>query len=184
MNNTVLLIIDVQKGFDDPKWGQRNNPEAEENIARLLEAWREKEYTVVHIQHASASDGSPLRPGQKGFEIKDIVQPMEDEPVFVKNVNSAFIGTGLEDFLREWGYEKIVITGLTTNHCVSTTTRMASNLGFETYIVSDATAAFDLTDNNGRHYKAEEIHAVSLANLHEEFAHVKTTEDILREMLS
>ncbi len=175
----ALRVIDVQKGFDDPHWGVRNNPDAEENIARLLAAWRDSGRPVVHVQHFSRSETSPLRPDRPGCAIKDIVRPQGDEPVVRKHVNSAFIGTDLEAYLRTRGYETLVITGLTTNHCVSTTARMAGNLGFCTFVVADATAAFDRRGHDGRLFSAEEVHAVSLANLHEEFAEVKRTEEVL-----
>lgn len=178
--NAVLLIIDVQKGFDEPVWGQRNNPQAEENIARLLEVWRRTGRPVFHVQHLSLSPASPLRAEYRGSEIKDIVKPHAGEQIIQKHVNSAFIGTHLEQKLRERGTDTLVIVGLTTPHCVSTTTRMAGNLGFVTYIVSDATAAFGLVGHDGRQYTAEEIHAVSLATLDKEFATMIGTEAVLR----
>jgi nicotinamidase-related amidase len=172
---TALIVVDVQKGFDDPKWGQRNNPEAEDNIAKLLATWRQAQCPVFHIQHLSREPNSPLKSESPGCEIKDIVKPLVHEPVIQKHVNSAFIGTNLEARLRQEGCTTLVIVGLTTNHCVSTTARMAGNLGFETYVISDATAAFERTGPDGQHYKAEEIHAISLANLHQEFATVTDT---------
>jgi len=177
--NTALIIIDVQKGFDEPFWGERNNPYAEENIAKLLKKWRETERPIIHIQHLSENIHSPLHPNQPGCEFKEIVKPIANEPVITKNVNSAFIGTNLEQVLREYGCTNLVIAGLTTNHCVSTTTRMAGNLGFTTFIVSDGTATFDRTGFDGKLYKAEDIHMISLVNLHEEFATVLSTNEVL-----
>lgn len=177
--NAVLILIDIQKGFDSPKWGNRNNLQAEENAARLLEAWRQTKRPIAFIQHLSLFEDSPLRGGTEGSEIKEIVRPQDSEPVFQKHVNSAFIGTDLESWLRENGYQTLVITGLTTPHCVSTTTRMAGNFGFETYLVSDAVAAFDLTGHDGKLYKAEDIHNVSLATLNDEFATIVETDEML-----
>ncbi len=178
--NTALIIIDVQKGFDEPVWGRRNNPLAEENILKLLQVWRKKGYPIFHIQHMSLSPTSPLNPSHPGNAIKDVFLPQKDEPLIKKYVNSAFIGTDLEQRLREIGCKSLVIVGLTTPHCVSTTTRMAGNLGFETYLVSDATAAFELSDHKGKQYSAEEIHAVSLATLNNEFATVVETDSLLK----
>lgn len=180
--NTALIIIDVQKGFDDPVWGTRNNPDAESNIAALLEAWRNSGRPIIHIQHNSLNTNSPLHPDSPGNAIKEIVKPGVGERVITKSVNSAFIGTGLEEYLRDKGYETLVITGLTTNHCVSTTARMAANLGFKTYVVSDAVAAFDLIDHIGKHYTAEEIHDISLANLHDEFAEILDSQSVLADL--
>jgi len=181
-NDAALIIIDVQNGFDDPSWGRRNNPEAESNIAKLLDAWRHTHRPLFHIQHSSRMPGSLLRPNSPGFEIKAAARPQAGEPVIQKNVNSAFIGTDLEARLKKNGFKTVVLAGLTTDHCVSTTARMAGNLGFDTYVVSDATATFDRTGPDGRSYKAEDIHAINLASLKEEFATVIDTETLLSRL--
>ena len=166
-------------GFDETFWGKRNNPNAEENIAKLLITWRETNRPVIHIQHLSLLPDSPLRSGYSGSEIKDIVKPQDGELLFQKNVNSAFIGTDLEEHLKKQNYTSLVIVGLTTPHCVSTTTRMAGNLGFQSFVVSDATAAFDVMNYDGKKYNAEEIHQISLATLHKEFATIVDTKTVL-----
>lgn len=178
-DDAVLIIIDMQEGFDEPAWGNRNNPQAEENAARLLDAWRQAGRPIIHVRHDSVMPGSPLRPGQPGNDIKAPVAPQGDEPVISKNVNSAFIGTDLEDRLRKAGLNTLVIVGLTTDHCVSTTARMAGNLGFETYVVSDATATHDREGYDGAKHPAEEIHRTALASLHGEFATVVDTDSLL-----
>ena len=178
----VLMIIDVQNGFDDPVWGIRNNPHAEENIARLLKAWRGTHRPVFHVQHLSISPNSPLRPSQPGCEFKDEVKPLKNELLFQKHVNSAFIGTDLESKLRELGYTTLVIVGLTTGHCVSTTARMAGNLGFETFVVADATAAFEIVAHDGHKFSAEKVHAISLATLNDEFTAVVETDTLLNAL--
>lgn len=173
--NTALILIDVQNHFDDPSLGRRNNPQAEENMAALLHVWRATNRPVIHIQHIS----NPSLPHHRGRDIKDIVAPLPHEPVMIKQVNSSFIGTNLENHLKEAGIETLVIVGLTTDHCVSTTTRMAKNLGFFPYIVSDATATFDRVSYDGQLYAAEDIHRLALVSLHEEFALVVETKDVL-----
>lgn len=179
--NSALVIVDVQKGWDDDFWGKRNNPEAEKNIARLLDAWRSSRRPVVFFQHMSRNPKSPLFPGQAGNEIKEIVRPIDDEKVFTKSVNSCFIGTGFEDWLRENGIDTLVIVGITTQHCVSTTARMSGNLGFRTFVVSDATVAFEAKGVNGVKYDAETVHALSLATIMDEFATVLNTETMLKK---
>jgi nicotinamidase-related amidase len=181
-NNTALIIIDVQKGFDHPKWGERNNLQAEQNIERLLSAWRDSERPVFHIQHLSASPNSPLNPNSSGREIKDIVKARDNESIIQKHVNNAFIGTNLEQLLRDNEIKTLVITGLTTPHCVSTTTRMGGNFGYDTYLVSDATAAFEIVGHNGKHYSADETHETALARLHKEFATIVETETVLESL--
>ena len=180
--NAVLLLIDVQKGFDEPGWGQRNNPGAEENMGRLLAAWHASSRPVFHVQHVSVMPNSPLGPDRPGCAIKDAVRPLPGEALFQKHVNSAFIGTDLEGELRRRGYDTLVIVGLTTQHCVSTSARMAGNLGFHTYVVSDATAAFGLIGPDGIDYSAETVHALSLATIHNEFAQVVDTGTILQAL--
>ncbi|MFZ0273321.1 MAG: cysteine hydrolase family protein [Acidobacteriaceae bacterium] len=177
--NAALIVIDVQKGFDDPQWGPRNNPDAEKIIATLLSTWRETARPVFHVQHLSDSDSSPLHPRNAGCEIKDNVRPLETERIFLKRVNSAFIGTQLENALRQLGIGTLVMVGLTTPHCVSTSVRMAGNLGFKVYLANDATAAFEITGPDGKRYSAEEVHSVSLATLHGEFATVVDSRALL-----
>jgi nicotinamidase-related amidase len=178
-DTAALVVIDVQQGFDDPVWGRRNNPHAEANVARLLEAWRTAGRPVFHTRHDSVHAASPLRPGQPGNDFKAVARPRPDEPVLAKTVNSAFIGTTLEADLRTLGIGAVVLAGLVTNHCVSTTARMASNLGFRTVVVSDATATFDHVDASGRRWSAEERHEMELAVLAEEFGTVATTAELV-----
>jgi nicotinamidase-related amidase len=178
-SSTALLLIDVQHGLDDPRWGARNNPNAERRIADLLAAWRAAGRPVIHVQHSSLEPRSPLREDAPGHAFKVEAVPMADEPVFRKHVNSAFIGTDLEGHLRAKGIEELVVVGITTDHCVSTTARMAGNLGFTVTVVEDATATFERRGPDGIHYSADLMHRVALASLHGEFATVRTTEDVL-----
>jgi nicotinamidase-related amidase len=184
LKDPALLLIDIQKGFDDPSWGNRNNPAAEEKIASLLSFWRSHSWPVIHIQHCSLESGSPLAPGQMGCEFKDDTKPIDGEKQFKKTVNSAFIGTHLEEHLRTRGIDRLVIVGLTTDHCVSTSTRMAGNLGFSVTLVSDATATFDREGHDGAYHSADEIHVIHLASLNDEFCTVKSTAEVLTGLCS
>ncbi|SEM02510.1 Nicotinamidase-related amidase [Paenisporosarcina quisquiliarum] len=166
IKNIALIIIDVQKAFDDKKWGERNNLSAEENISRLLTLWRKNGWQVIHIQHMSDNPSSVFHPKNEGFTIKELVEPIDEEVIITKKVNSSFIGTNLEEFLKLNHIRTLIITGLTTPHCVSTTTR-------------DATAAFGMKDQNNNYYDAETIHNTSLATLNEEFATILTTEQLI-----
>jgi nicotinamidase-related amidase len=168
----ALLIIDLQQGFDDPSWGARNNPHAEDCIATLLKAWRVAGAPVIHVHHCSRSAAGLFRPGTRGNAPKPQALPLEGEAVYRKRVNSAFIGTTLEADLRVKRIERLVIVGLTTNHCVSTTVRMAGNLGFNTVVVADATATFDRTGADGHWRTADEVHNAALGDLQDEFADV------------
>jgi nicotinamidase-related amidase len=172
--DAVLVLIDVQQAFNDPSWGARNNPQAEANIARLLAAWRAGERPVIHIQHRSPRPHSLFHPDAPGYRFKPEALPRAGEPVLHKQVNSGFIGTDLEQRLRSAGASRLVIAGITTDHCVSTTTRMAANLGFRVRLVEDACATFGRTSFDGRDYSADEIHRLALVSLHGEFAEVVT----------
>jgi nicotinamidase-related amidase len=180
-DSTALIVIDVQKGLDEfDYWGERNNPQAEENMARLLDAWRQRGWAVFHVQHRSKNPKSPLRPDYPGNEIKDIVKPQPGEPLLHKTENSAFIGTDLEQRLRAGSHDHVVLVGLTTDHCVSTTTRMAANLGFSAIVVSDATATFDRRSPlTSRHFTADEMHEAELTSLSGEFARIAETNEVL-----
>jgi nicotinamidase-related amidase len=182
VKNNALIIIDVQKAFDDKKWGERNNLIAEENISKILTLWREKGWKIIHIQHISDNPSSVFHPKNEGFAIKELVEPIGEEVVLTKKVNSSFIGTNLEEILKLNDIKTVVITGLTTPHCVSTTTRMSGNLGFKTYLISDATAAFGLKDQNGNYYDAQTIHNTSLATLNDEFATILSTEQLINKI--
>jgi len=176
---TALLLVDVQQGFDDPRWGSRNNPEAESRMAQLLEAWRDRALPVIHVQHCSTDPDSPLRPDLPGAALKEATGPRPGELVIQKRVNSAFIQTPLEAHLVRQGISALVVVGLTTDHCISTTVRMAGNLGFTVFVVSDATATFDRGGVDGCWYPAEDIHQVHLASLHGEFCTVLSCADVL-----
>ncbi|MFC1563561.1 cysteine hydrolase family protein [candidate division KSB1 bacterium] len=178
-SNTALILIDVQQGFDDPVWGSRNNPGAEKNIAKLLELWRNEKRPVLHVQHCSLEPDSPLRPDSPGCQFKHEAVPLEGEPVFQKTVNSAFIGTGLESYLRNNSINNLVIAGFTTDQCVSTSVRMAENLGFSVMLPEDATATFDRTGPDNKYYSAQEIHSINLVSLNDEFCEVIKTADLI-----
>lgn len=178
----ALILIDIQKAFDTIEYwgGQRNNPDAEMKASELLSIWRENNLPVFHIKHCSSTPTSPLHETNEGNEFQDLVMPKNEKTVIRKNVNSAFIGTNLKELLEQDKITQLVIVGLTTDHCVSTTTRMAGNYGFDTIVVSDATATFNKKGLNGQIFSAEIIHQTALASLNEEFATVVTTEELKR----
>jgi nicotinamidase-related amidase len=180
----ALILIDIQKGFSNVEYwgGQRNNPDAEKNASELLKFWREHNLPIYHIKHCSSSPTSLLNETNAGNAFQDIVKPNDNEPIIKKRVNSAFIGTDLQERLDKAAISKLVIAGLTTDHCVSTTARMAGNFGFETFLVSDATAAFNKKGLDGQNYSAELIHETALASLNGEFARVVTTRFLIQNI--
>ena len=177
MPKPTLIVIDVQRAFDDPAWPERNNPGAEARVADLLAAWRGAGAPLVHVRHESAAPEGLFRRGTDAFEFKPEAAPLPGEPVVEKRVNSAFIGTDLERRLRDAGAETVVVAGLTTDHCCSTSARMAGNLGFETWFVADATA----THARGE-FDAETIHRTALASIDEEFCEVLDSAEATRRL--
>jgi nicotinamidase-related amidase len=182
----ALVLIDIQVGFDAPVWGARNNPKAEAKAALLLAAWRAKGWPIWHVRHLSATPDSPLAAGTSGAEFKPMTAPQSGEPVVEKTVNSAFIGTELEAALRAAGVSNLVIAGLTTPHCVSTTCRMAANLGFQVTLAHDACASFAANasmswQRGAPALSVAEIHNTAVAHLHGEFVTARSTDDILAD---
>ena len=180
--SAALLVIDVQQAIDHPSWGERNNPQAESNIAALLAAWRTTGRPIYHVRHDSTEPQSHYRPGQPGHEFKPEAMPRAGEPVVAKRTNSAFIGTDLESRLRAAGVETLIVAGVITNNSVEATVRMAGNLGFATFVVEDACFTFGRKDWAGTWRTAAEVHAMSLANLAGEYATVVTTAAILEAL--
>jgi nicotinamidase-related amidase len=181
---TALIVIDVQRAFDEWEAAgkQRNNLDAVARIAEMLAAFRGNGMPIFHIRHEGIRPGSSFARDGTGYLVKDEAREIEGEPVIVKQVNSAFIGTDLEGRLRAANIETLVICGATTNHCVETTTRMAGNLGFDARLVRDATWTFDRIGPDGDRYSAEQIHAMTLANLDGEFATIVTAAEVLASL--
>jgi nicotinamidase-related amidase len=177
---STLVLIDLQKAIDDPSWGVRNNLQAESNVARLLAHWRRKGWPLIHVRHVSRHPESTYRDGQRGVEFKAAAEPLPGEVVVTKHTGSAFIGTDLEARLRRSGAEDVVIVGVITNNSVEATARTSGEMGFRTIVVSDATFTFGGEDFNGHPHSAEEIHAMSLANLSGEYARICTTDQVIQ----
>jgi nicotinamidase-related amidase len=167
------MIVDVQLAIDDPKWGPRNNPDAEARIAALLAAWRDAGMPVVHIRHDSTEAASPYRPGSSGHPFKPEAMPFPGETVIGKSANSAFIGTDLEDKLA--GATTLVICGVLTHNSLEATVRHAGNLGYRVFVPGDACWSVDVRDLNDRLWPAEDVHQLSLAVMHGEYAVVTST---------
>ncbi|MFD0916793.1 cysteine hydrolase family protein [Pseudahrensia aquimaris] len=175
----ALLIIDMQKAGSDPALGERGQPEAEANAARLLAAWRERGDPVIHIRHDDMNPASPYAPGKPGHAFCPEVAPLPHEEVIEKRTTNAFVGTDLMQALEGHNAAQIVVAGVHLEHCVGTTARMAGNLGFMVYLAGDATASLSNHDKNGRHFSADEIHAMMLAVLDGDFVKVSDTDTLL-----
>jgi len=176
---SVLIPIDVQCGFDLPPWPPRNNPSMEANALRVLDAWRHAGLPLIHVRHDSVVEGSVLAPGHPGNAHRPGFVPLEGEALVTKSVNAAFIGTDLDLRLRRQGIDTVVLFGISTDMCVSTTARVAANLGYRTIVVGDACACFDLKDADGSVIPADEIQRAHLATLRAEFAQVVDSDALI-----
>ncbi|KAI0459638.1 isochorismatase [Xylaria acuta] len=198
---SALLVIDIQEAFNEPPYTGRSTPNFEANITKLLAAFRAAKNThVIHVCHHSRFEGAPLHPSRPGARFMEYAIPQPGEMVISKDVNSAFIGTDLEGVIRRLGVQRLVVVGLTTGHCVSTSVRMAANLRVvdhshggivtgqpppgEIILVSDGTAMYDWTTSSGKVYDGETLHIMNLATLDNEFCVVRDTEEVLRVLNS
>lgn len=173
----ALLVIDMQRAIDDPSWGARNNPDAEQNVTALLGHWRNRRWPVVHVRYESGEPGSTFR--GEGVEFKACALPTAGEKVVTKPGACAFIGTDLLSFLVKRGVRRVAIAGVITNNSVEATARVAGELGFDTIVVEDATFTFGRADYAGVLRSADEVHAMSLSNLQGEYATIMATSELL-----
>ena len=178
--NPVLLLVDIQKAFLEKDYPGliRNNENAEFICGKILKKWRTLDLPIIHVRHSSTNPESKLHKSRPGFEFNDYVTPLENEMVLTKEVNSAFIGTNLENILIKSHIDTLVIVGMTTNHCISTTVRMSGNLGFDTYLISDSTACYNTKGMNGEIIPCNTIYNSALASLQEEFATVIDSKEL------
>ncbi len=179
-SRVVLLPVDLQRAFDAPPWPPRNNPAADANGLALLAAWRRNGWPIIHVRHDSVEPNSTLRPGQPGHAFRPGFEPSASEAMVTKSVNSAFIGTDLDLRLKRLNAESVVVFGISTDMCVSTTVRTGANMGWRTILAADACFCFDQKDLDDAVIPAETIHRAHVATLAAEFATVATTADILR----
>src|SRR3569623_1286097 len=177
--NALLLPIDMQRAFDAPPWPRRWNDKVDENGLAVLAAWRRSGRPVIHVRHDSVQEGSTLTPGQPGNDFRPGFEPRNGEPLVSKSVNAAFIGTDLDLRLRRLGVDTVVVFGISTDMCVSTTVRVGSNLGYRMILVGDACDCFDLPDGQGGVVPAEQVHRAHLATLGVEFAQMTTTAQLI-----
>lgn len=181
-DNAALIVIDVQRGYDDAEfWGARNNPACEANVRRLIDAWTASGRPIVLVRHDSVSPDSPLDTGLPGNALKDVVADIRYDLLVSKEVNSAFYGTpDLGAWLTRKKIEQIVLCGIQTNMCVETTARMGGNLGFDVLVAIDACHTFDLEGSDGTALKADQLTAATAVNLSGgEFAQIVTTAQLV-----
>lgn len=176
--NTALLVIDIQDSFriNPARWASRNNPKFEENVTELIATFREAEQLVIFVLHHDADPG--FRPGDPEVRIMSFLDRRENEPLITKTTRNAFTSTDLQQRLDAHGVRRIVVTGISTEQCCETTTRVAADLGYEVDFVTEATLTFPIGA-----LSADAIVERTEAVLRNRFARIATVNDVKEELL-
>lgn len=175
---TALVIIDMQKAIDEPRWDDKNNPDYEGAVLDLLTLWRAKDMPIFHVKHNEPNPASTFHTYAPTNAFKPETAPLPGECVIEKEVNCAFIKTSLGSLLRMEGCEKIVVCGVVTHNSVDATVRHAACLGFEVFLVEDACTAVPVTDLDGKVWPAHYVHRLTLGILHGEYCQVVKKDDL------
>jgi nicotinamidase-related amidase len=175
----ALVIVDIQDDYFPGGAHPLHEPQAAARAAAvLLNGFRASGEQVVHVRHVwDAPDAAFMRPGTPGIEINAAVAPRAGETVISKEAPNAFLGTALEQTLREAGAESLVVCGMMTSMCVDATVRAAADLGFETAVAHDACATCDLTFGE-RTVPAADVHAAFLSALADGYARVAGADEL------
>jgi len=179
---TALLIIDIQNEYFPGGKRELVNPlQAAQKAFELLQCFREHKQRTVHIQHVAAgAEATAFLPGTEGTHIHDAMAHFEGEPLVIKHYPNSFRETNLLDLLKEWGIERVIITGMMTHMCVDATARAAGDFGFQVVVAEDACATRDLTHGDTV-IPAEQVHKAFLAAL-THYGKVMTTDQIIARL--
>ncbi len=157
IEQSALLVVDVQDSFKvGSRWSRRNNPEFERNLDRLIRSYRAAGLPVIFILHNDPDPG--FRPGDPEVRLMDFLVREEGDPLLLKNTRNSFTSTNLQEILDAEGVRRVVVTGISTEQCCETTTRVAADLGYDVDFVTEATMTFPIADpETGGEMSAEEI---------------------------
>lgn len=178
-SHTALIVLDVQKAIDDPRWNTKNNPGYADVIAKLLAKFRAANLPIIHIRHEESNPASTFYAGGPGQPFKDEATPMDGETIITKTVNCAFIGTDLETHLRDRGITRLIFTGVVIHNSMDVSIRAAHCLGFECHLPLDATTAIDVTDENGKRFDAQTVFDLYAAVLASEYCSLTQSSDVI-----
>lgn len=181
IEQSALLVIDIQDSFRlGPRWERRSNPDFEKNVDRLLQSWRAAGLPVFFILHTDPDPGferdSPL------VKVMDFLSPQKTEPVILKDTRNAFTSTDLQKRLDEKGVRRLVVTGISTEQCCETTTRVAADLGYDVDFVTEATATFPIALPDGSEMSTDEVVRRTEAVLRNRFARIARVEELVEEL--
>lgn len=179
---TCLIVIDAQESFRHrPYSTERDMPPYLAAQNALIAGCAERGVPIVRVLHA---DG-PAEPSNPFAVESGHVRPLEglapfDEAVrFLKHRHSALVGTGLDVWLTRNGIGRLIVSGIRTEQCCETTTRHASDLGWEVDYVTDATLTYDMQQPDGTPLAAADIKARTATVLAGRFATLCTVDEAL-----
>ncbi len=177
--DAALIVIDVQQEFEAPRHGVRDNPDCESNVGLLVQAWTEAGRPIVRVKHEEAP-GGPFGPDTPGYAFKPVVADLAPDLDVTKDVHSAFGGSpSLHEWLQQRGIDQIVICGIQTNRCCETTARVGCDLGYDVVFPVDAMHTFDKAGPDGEVLTGEQLTKATATSLHEYFATVVRTADLV-----
>lgn len=166
----ALLIIDAQNEYVDGKLPLENFDPAVAQI-QTLRAWaHDNRLLVVHIRQIGGATSPIFTTGGHGAQIIPALTPTSDELVIDKSVPNSFHATDLHKALKAAGKDQLIVTGFMTHMCVDATTRAGFDLGYQNYVVADATADRALPDPMGGVMAAGQVKRGALAALNDRFA--------------
>ena len=182
INRSALLVIDAQDSFKaGPRWQRRNNPAFEENVQQLIKAYRSANLPVFFFLDSDDSEHFQLN--SPYFKLMSFIQPRVHEPVIVKTSRNCFTTTNLDYLLRRADVLRLIITGIKTEQCCETTTRIASDLGYDVDFITEATLTFPIPHPNGIvELSAKEVVDRTEYALRDRFARINTVEALLVEL--
>lgn len=179
MSNSALLIIDVQRSFEHrPFWQEEDFPAFKQAISRLIEGCESRNVPLVDIFHVSQGPFAL----ESGFVTPMSFLHHEPQARFYKHVHNALTESGLDLWLHENKINHLIISGLRTEQCCETTTRVASDLGFNVTFVTEATMTFPMTHADGKTFSTDDIKRHTELVLAERFATITDVDGVLAEL--
>lgn len=183
IRESALLVIDAQDSFKArSSWERRNNLQFERNVGALIDAYRAAKLPVIYFLH---TDTDPyFEPGSPHLKLMDFIDRRPEEPVILKNTRNCFTSTGLGAMLLDRGVRRLAITGIQTEQCCETTTRVAADLGYAVDFVSEGTMTFPIAnlDRPGEELGTGAIIERTEYALRRRFARIATVAGLTEEL--
>lgn len=182
IEHSALLLIDIQDSFKaSPRWERRGNPDFESNVATLLDAYRAAGFPVVFVFHEDEDEA--FQRTSPHFRLMDFIARGDGEPLLVKNTRNSFTSTDLQLRLEALGVRRLVVTGIQTEQCCETTTRLAADLGYDVDFVTEATQSFPILNaETGEELSTAEIFRRTEFVLRNRFARIARVRDLVTEL--